>query len=74
MQGFADSTLPVALALVNARRTYWASNNQIPGGMSFENVELMAPFQSGQTWAFGVTTDPPTAFVRDESTPDAAKD
>jgi hypothetical protein len=42
--------------------------------MSFENVELTAPFQSGQTWTFGVTTDPPTAVVRDESTPDAAKD
>jgi len=60
-------------ALVNARRTYWASNNPIPGGVSFENVELTAPFQSGQTWTFGVTTDPPTALLRPERVPDAMK-
>ena len=62
------------MALVNARRTYWASDNPIPGGVSFENVELIAPFRSGQSWTFGVTADPPTALVHDESTPDAAKD
>lgn len=46
-------------ALVNARRTYWASETAIPGGVSFENVELFAPFQQGQTWTFGVSTASP---------------
>ena len=69
-----DHPHPKLMALVNARRTYWASNNPIPGGVSFENIELIAPFRSGQSWTFGVTTDPPTALVHDESTPDAAKD
>jgi len=44
---------------VNARRTYWASSTPIPGGVSFENVELLTPFQEGQNWTFGVTLDPP---------------
>ncbi len=58
-----DQPPPGLLALVNARRTYWASNNPIPGGVSFENVELIAPFQAGQTWTFGVTPDPPVALL-----------
>ncbi|MCH5372487.1 MAG: hypothetical protein JJ992_00805 [Planctomycetes bacterium] len=69
-----DHPPPKLIALVNARRTYWASNNPIPGGVSFENVELIAPFQPGQSWTFGVTTDLSTAVVHGESTPDAAKD
>ena len=69
-----DHPHPKLMALVNARRTYWASNNPIPGGVSFENVELIAPFQSGQTWTFGVTTDPPTALLHTKSAPDDAKD
>ena len=41
-------------ACVNARTTYWASNARIPGGISFENFELIGPFQEGnQSW-FGV--------------------
>jgi len=69
-----DHPHPKLMALVNARRTYWASDNPIPGGVSFENVELVAPFQSGQTWTFGVTTDPPTVLVHDQGGPDAVKD
>ncbi len=69
-----DQPRPGLMALVNARRTYWASNDMIPGGVSFENVELIAPFQSGQTWTFGVTTDPPTALFRAERVSADAKD
>ncbi len=69
-----DHPHPKLMALVNARRTYWASNNPIPGGVSFENVELIAPFQSGQTWTFGVTTDPPAVLLHTESASDDAKD
>ena len=52
-----DRPNPELAALVNARRTYWASNTPIPGGVSFENVELIAPFHAGQAWTFGVTPD-----------------
>jgi hypothetical protein len=69
-----DRPHPRLTALVNARRTYWASNNPVPGGVSFENVELIVPFQPGQSWTFGVTTDPPTALIHDASTPAAVKD
>jgi hypothetical protein len=47
------------VARVNARRTYWASKAQIPGGVAFENFELEAPFEPGQEFCFGVTPDPP---------------
>jgi hypothetical protein len=47
------------VARVNGRRTYWASKAVIPGGTSFENFELEAPFRAGQAFFFGVTPDPP---------------
>lgn len=39
---------------VNGRFTYWASRSPIPGGVSFENFELIAPFEQSQTFWFGV--------------------
>jgi hypothetical protein len=39
---------------VNARRTYWASSSEIPGGVSFENFELVEPFHPGTGTWFGV--------------------
>jgi hypothetical protein len=47
---------------VNARRTYWGTTAEIPGGIAFENFELIAPFQSGQEFRFGVTDKPPQAL------------
>lgn len=69
-----DHLHPSLMALVNARRTYWASNIPIPGGASFENVELIAPFRPGQSWTFGVTKTPTKALMHGESTPDSAKE
>ena len=69
-----DDPPPSLMTLVNARRTYWASNVPIPGGVSFENVELIAPFQSGQSWTFGVTVKPPKGLVHGESATDSTKD
>ncbi|WP_205678823.1 glycoside hydrolase family 71/99-like protein [Aquisphaera insulae] len=42
------------VARVNARETYWASTAKIPGGVAFENLELEAPFESGQEFRFGI--------------------
>ena len=39
---------------VNGRAKYWASRTPIPGGISFENFEMVAPFRNGQQFCFGV--------------------
>jgi hypothetical protein len=39
---------------VNARAAYWASQSPIPGGISFENFELVEPFHEGAEYWFGV--------------------
>jgi hypothetical protein len=44
---------------VNGRQTFWATKAVIPGGTSFENFELEAPFKAGQEFTFGVTSKPP---------------
>ena len=49
-------------ARVNARKTYWASNAAIPGGVAFENFELEAPFRPGQEFVFGITPELPAAL------------
>lgn len=41
-------------ALVNGRYVYWGSLAPIPGGVSFENFELVAPFKQGSEFWFGV--------------------
>ena len=46
--------IPGLLARVNARRTYWMSDAAIPGGLAFENIELDAPFVSGQEFTFAI--------------------
>jgi hypothetical protein len=43
--------------LVNARTKYWACKNPIPGGISFENFEMMTNFRDGQKYWFGVRPD-----------------
>lgn len=45
---------PELTGCVNARSAYWASASPIPGGLSFENFELVAPFREGTVVWFGV--------------------
>jgi hypothetical protein len=45
---------------VNARFTYWMSKNPIPGGLAFENFELVEAFKDGQEDIFGVTKRAPS--------------
>ena len=40
---------------VNGRETYWASESPIPGGIAFENFELIEPFHEGVEAWFGVS-------------------
>jgi hypothetical protein len=44
---------------VNGRTEYWASRSPIPGGIAFENFELIEPFREGATFWFGVTPTGP---------------
>jgi hypothetical protein len=46
-------------ARVNGRATYWGGGGPIPGGVSFENFELQAPFSEGQAFWFGVAPEGP---------------
>jgi hypothetical protein len=51
---------------VNGRRSYWPDRTGevglIPGGVSYENFELEAPFRSGQEFRFGVTPEAPESL------------
>ena len=49
---------------VNARFTYWMSKNPIPGGLAFENFELVEDFKDGQQLFFGVTKRAPAELSR----------
>lgn len=40
---------------VNGRKRYWATHNPIPGGIAYENFDLVSPFQEGQTFIFGLS-------------------
>lgn len=46
-------------AVVNARFTYWQSQQPIPGGIAFENFELRERFYEGQQFIFGITRQTP---------------
>lgn len=48
---------------VNARHKYWMSQNPIPGGLAYENFELVEKYQDGQTCIFGVTRRAPGELV-----------
>jgi hypothetical protein len=47
---------------VNGRKTFWATKAAIPGGVSYENFELKAPFRPGQEFRFGVIAEGPEAL------------
>ena len=44
---------------VNARRVYWNTLREIPGGLSYENAEVRLPFRPGQAVVYGVTDKTP---------------
>ena len=50
----SENPHPQLRGCVNGRTEYWASRSPIPGGISFENFELVEPFREGATFWFGV--------------------
>lgn len=45
---------PQLLGLVNGRTLFWGTQSLIPGGIAFENFELVEPFREGAEFWFGV--------------------
>jgi len=45
---------PALRGQVNGRFTYWMSEHPLPGGIAFENVELVEPFRQGRAFTFRV--------------------
>ncbi|TRY16932.1 hypothetical protein FOJ82_13785 [Tessaracoccus rhinocerotis] len=43
---------PQLEVLVNGRWAYWASESPIPGGVSYENFEILEPFTEGQEFIY----------------------
>jgi hypothetical protein len=50
----ASGPTPELEARVNGRTRYWASSSPIPGGISYENFELVEPFMQGREFFFSV--------------------
>jgi len=44
---------------VNARRLYWAVRTPIPGGLAYENFDLVERFYEGQTFVYGIARSTP---------------
>jgi len=53
-------------ARANARRVYWAGDFPIPGGVAYENLELVEPFEPGRRFWFGITPRTPDQLLRGE--------
>ena len=58
-QMWETQLVPRLTARVNARKSYWGESGPIPGGISFENCELEAPFLPGAEFAFTVSPKTP---------------
>lgn len=60
---YCDKYEPDMQGIVNGRYTYWASKSPIPGGISFENFEIMQSFKQGQSYIFGISPLTLSAFI-----------
>jgi hypothetical protein len=49
---------------VNGRYTYWMSKKPLPGGIAYENFELLERFRDGQQFTFGVTRRSPDELLK----------
>lgn len=61
-QYWRTADVPGAVVRVNGRTTYWGDQGPIPGGISYENFELEAPFAADQEFWFGATPDGPASL------------
>lgn len=61
---YVEKPDPEIEGLVNGRFAYWSSKSPIPGGISYENFELKAPFENGAEYVFGITPVSPEEFIK----------
>lgn len=59
----AGSWTPDLRVRVNGRRRYWATHNPIPGGLAYENFELVERFRPAQTFIFGLSRATPAELL-----------
>lgn len=56
---YPDTVKPPLRVRVNGRACYWGGSVQIPGGVAFENFELIEKYEPGVESTFGVTLQTP---------------
>ena len=61
---YSPSPDPAMEAVVNSRYTYWAIFKKIPGGVAFENFELVEPFRQGAVYYFAVDPAKPSKVIK----------
>lgn len=61
---YRDSPNKDLVGVVNGRYCYWASAAPIPGGIAYENFELIEPFVEGGAYTFGITPLSPEKFIK----------
>ena len=49
---------------MNGRYTYWAIFKKLPGGIAFENFELVEPFRQGAVYYFGIDPEKPSKIIK----------
>ena len=59
---YPGTVKPPLRVRVNGRACYYGSSAQIPGGVAFENFELIEKYEPGVESAFGVTLQTPAAM------------
>lgn len=50
---------------VNGRQLYWANHTVIPGGLAYENFDLVEPFSEGQQFVFGLSRKTPRELIEE---------
>lgn len=61
---YAPVPHPELQIVVNGRYTYWAIFKKLPGGIAFENYELVEPFRQGTIYYFGVSPEKPGKLIK----------
>lgn len=61
---YSPNPHPELQTVVNGRYTYWAIFKKLPGGIAFENYELVEPFRQGAIYYFGISPAKPAEIIR----------
>jgi hypothetical protein len=62
----SENPKPGLVGMVNGRAFYWQSSFSLPGGVAFENFELVEPFRQAAEYWFGVSPLSPEELKKKE--------